>query len=381
MQNRHNSNPQNENRYGNEPQFRRDHVEGQPDYYAQQADRGSQSHSGYSGSNQYGSNQGRGPNQNQGYNASNYQDDLREFQGPQGNYGGQQNPQQFGGGYQGQSGVPSRGYSSTGGQQGSYSGQGGGYGQQGSHYQGQNPGHQGGGGSWGYNNQQSQGSGYNQSQNPNQRYDNYNNAGSLTYNEWQQTQAYGNQGQQGYPGGSQGNQGNRYNQNYNDAGYAGTSRYSQGYSDSGYSQSLGQQGYSNPTGIGSAVMQNRGQAPKSYKRSDERIQEDVYERLTHSGMDCSDLEVSVKSGVVEIKGEIDSRTCKFQAEHIADSVSGVKDITNQIKVNRDRSGDRGQQSRSETQYDSNARTRSSSSDSNIDLGESNRSKHAAGSKS
>ncbi|HLA12907.1 MAG TPA: hypothetical protein VJ023_20140 [Pyrinomonadaceae bacterium] len=44
---------------------------------------------------------------------------------------------------------------------------------------------------------------------------------------------------------------------------------------------------------------HRGKGPRGYKRSDERIQEDVNERLTdYDALDASDIEVVVNSGNV-----------------------------------------------------------------------------------
>ncbi len=47
---------------------------------------------------------------------------------------------------------------------------------------------------------------------------------------------------------------------------------------------------------------HRGKGPKGYTRSDERIREDVNERLTDDGMiDASEIEVDVKNGEVLLK--------------------------------------------------------------------------------
>ena len=45
----------------------------------------------------------------------------------------------------------------------------------------------------------------------------------------------------------------------------------------------------------------RGRGPKNYQRSDERIREDVCERLTYDErVDASDVEVDVREGVVRL---------------------------------------------------------------------------------
>ena len=76
-----------------------------------------------------------------------------------------------------------------------------------------------------------------------------------------------------------------------------------------------------------------GRGPRGYKRSDSRIEEDVNERLTHHGMiDATDIEVIVQNGEVTLRGHVEDRISKRLAEDIADSVSGVKDVLNQLKI-------------------------------------------------
>jgi osmotically-inducible protein OsmY len=78
-----------------------------------------------------------------------------------------------------------------------------------------------------------------------------------------------------------------------------------------------------------------GHGPRAYKRSDERIREDINDRLTEDYyLDASDIEVSVNDCLVTLMGRVDSRYDKRRAEDIAGSVSGVKDVTNQLRVGR-----------------------------------------------
>jgi len=83
-----------------------------------------------------------------------------------------------------------------------------------------------------------------------------------------------------------------------------------------------------------------GRGPKGYRRSDERITEDVSEQLTqHPEIDASEIEVKVEGGEVTIMGTIDSRQTKRMVEDVVESVSGVKDLHNQLRVKqRDGSG-------------------------------------------
>lgn len=76
-----------------------------------------------------------------------------------------------------------------------------------------------------------------------------------------------------------------------------------------------------------------GIGPKGYKRSDERIHEDVCETLArHPEIDASDIEVNVSEGMVTLEGQVDSRRVKRLAEDVLDHISGVKDVHNFLKV-------------------------------------------------
>lgn len=79
--------------------------------------------------------------------------------------------------------------------------------------------------------------------------------------------------------------------------------------------------------------QHRGRGPKGYRRSDERIREDVSDRLTDDPIvDASEIEVSVAGGEVTLNGTVTSRTAKRRAEDCADSVSGVGHVQNNLRV-------------------------------------------------
>jgi osmotically-inducible protein OsmY len=79
----------------------------------------------------------------------------------------------------------------------------------------------------------------------------------------------------------------------------------------------------------------RGRGPKGFQRSDERVRELVSERLEdHDAIDASDIEVTVNSGEVTLSGTVDDRRTKRLAEDVAESVAGVKDVHNNLKVDR-----------------------------------------------
>jgi osmotically-inducible protein OsmY len=86
--------------------------------------------------------------------------------------------------------------------------------------------------------------------------------------------------------------------------------------------------------------EHRGRGPKSYARSDDRIKEDINDRLTDDGwLDATDIDVEVSSREVTLSGEVDSRDAKRRAEDIAESVSGVGHVQNNLRVRqRDQSG-------------------------------------------
>lgn len=76
-----------------------------------------------------------------------------------------------------------------------------------------------------------------------------------------------------------------------------------------------------------------GMGPRNYSRSDERINEDLCERLTDDpDVDASDLEVKVSGGTVTLEGTVDERWMKHRAEDLADACSGVRNVENRIRV-------------------------------------------------
>ena len=85
---------------------------------------------------------------------------------------------------------------------------------------------------------------------------------------------------------------------------------------------------------------NSGRGPQGHQRSDARIEEDVCEHLTHHGMlDATGIQVRVENGEATLTGTVESRQAKRLAEDILDSISGVRDIHNQLRVQRDQEQD------------------------------------------
>lgn len=85
----------------------------------------------------------------------------------------------------------------------------------------------------------------------------------------------------------------------------------------------------------------RGHGPKGYRRTDERITEDLCERLSDDDdVDASQISVEVHGGVATLTGTVPDRRMKHRAEDLAEHCSGVTDIENRIRVVRqdDRQG-------------------------------------------
>jgi osmotically-inducible protein OsmY len=82
-------------------------------------------------------------------------------------------------------------------------------------------------------------------------------------------------------------------------------------------------------------VDHRGRGPKGYKRSDERIREDVSDRLADDPyVDASEVEVGVSGGEVTLSGTVDGRAARRRAEDLAEGVSGVAHVQNNLRVRR-----------------------------------------------
>ena len=80
-----------------------------------------------------------------------------------------------------------------------------------------------------------------------------------------------------------------------------------------------------------------GVGPRGYRRSDERIKDDINDRLTwHGFIDASDIDVEVNEGIVTLKGTVEDRHQKRMAEDVAENIPGVEDVNNQLKIKNQR---------------------------------------------
>lgn len=108
-------------------------------------------------------------------------------------------------------------------------------------------------------------------------------------------------------------------------------------------------GYSEPARFGEAwgtptrTPRGRftGRGPKGYTRSDERIREDVSDRLEqHGDIDATEIEVRVSNGEVTLEGTVEDRWMKRLAEDLAEDCPGVKQVNNRIRI-QGNGGERG----------------------------------------
>jgi osmotically-inducible protein OsmY len=77
----------------------------------------------------------------------------------------------------------------------------------------------------------------------------------------------------------------------------------------------------------------RGRGPRNYTRSDDRIREDVSDRLTDDPwLDASEIEVSVSNGEVTLNGTVTNRYDRRRAEDCAEGVSGVRYVQNNLRA-------------------------------------------------
>ncbi len=76
-----------------------------------------------------------------------------------------------------------------------------------------------------------------------------------------------------------------------------------------------------------------GRGPRGYQRSDERLRDEVVQKLTrHGGLDARGIDVQVDQGEVTLTGEVDNRPAKRLAEDLAASVPGVVDVHNRLNI-------------------------------------------------
>lgn len=75
--------------------------------------------------------------------------------------------------------------------------------------------------------------------------------------------------------------------------------------------------------------------PRGYTRTDERIRDEICERLTFAnGVDVREVTVDVDKGKVTLGGTVRLRSQKYDIEDLADNTFGVTEVENNIRVER-----------------------------------------------
>jgi hypothetical protein len=76
-----------------------------------------------------------------------------------------------------------------------------------------------------------------------------------------------------------------------------------------------------------------GLGPRGYRRADDRICEELHDRLTANGfIDATDIKCLVQDGEVTLSGVVNSRQTKRAAEDVADGIQGVRDVHNNLRI-------------------------------------------------
>jgi hypothetical protein len=77
--------------------------------------------------------------------------------------------------------------------------------------------------------------------------------------------------------------------------------------------------------------------PKGYQRTDERLREDISERLMYAThIDSSEVTVAVTGGKVTLEGTVPERHMKHAIEDLVDECPGIQDIDNRVRVQSQR---------------------------------------------
>src|SRR5690606_12238404 len=78
-----------------------------------------------------------------------------------------------------------------------------------------------------------------------------------------------------------------------------------------------------------------GVGPKGYRRSAERIREDVCDALLEADdVDAREIEVHVEGAEVTLEGTVADRHQKRMAELLTERVRGVEDVHNHLRIRR-----------------------------------------------
>lgn len=125
--------------------------------------------------------------------------------------------------------------------------------------------------------------------------------------------------------------------------FYGTGNYADGGASygGGYDERQGQRRYGSLYGSEEQHLEEQYRAPqqryrsgpKGYTRSDDRLREEISERLMMAdSIDSSDVTIVVKEAKVTLEGSVPNRRMKHAIEDLADQCPGVQDVDNRIRV-------------------------------------------------
>ena len=93
--------------------------------------------------------------------------------------------------------------------------------------------------------------------------------------------------------------------------------------------------YGQTTSVSGQDRNHHGKGPRNYHRSDERILEDIYNRISADWkVDARDVDIRVEAGVVHLSGQVRDRSFRHRIEDITEAVRGVKSIENKIRIEK-----------------------------------------------
>jgi BON domain len=86
---------------------------------------------------------------------------------------------------------------------------------------------------------------------------------------------------------------------------------------------------------GESRLGHRGRGPRNYRRSDERIIDEINEALMlHPDLDASEIDVLIQDGIVTLRGLVDCRHSKHLAEYVTEEVFGVREVRNELRTDK-----------------------------------------------
>jgi osmotically-inducible protein OsmY len=78
-----------------------------------------------------------------------------------------------------------------------------------------------------------------------------------------------------------------------------------------------------------------GTGPLGRRRSDDSLAAEIHEILTQDPeLDTTDIEVEVAGGAVTLTGTVDSGDARMLAEELVESLTGVREVHNRLRVAR-----------------------------------------------